>query len=369
MPTRPSPQSPSAPTPKGPRRRRDSEEERASGLRRQRLTALVMLVAVGGGVAVLIAGAGSSSPARGSRGGIATGRDDQAGRAPAVTRAESAGPFATGLIGLRFVDHTRAIRLADGKTVPRTLETYVRYPALGPDSGSDIRDAPAARGAGPFPLIVFGHGFAVTPTLYARLLAAWAAAGYVVAAPVFPLANANAPGGPNESDLPNQPADMRVVISRMLAASNAASGPLSGLFSQRQIAVAGQSDGGDAALAVAYDPRFRDPRVGAAVILSGAEIPGIGGFQIAPDGPSLLATQGTADTINSPSATNAFYDSAPGPKYRLELLGASHLSPYSSDAPQLSVVERVTIAFLDHYLKRIPGSMKRLLTAGSVPRV
>ena len=245
----------------------------------------------------------------------------------------------------------------------------MRYPALGSAEGRDRLGAPAARGAGPFPLIVFGHGFAVTPGLYARLLRAWAQAGYVVAAPVFPLANANAPGGPNESDLPNQPGDMRVVISRMLAASNAASGQLRGLIAQRQIAVAGQSDGGDTALAVAYDPRFSDPRVGAAMILSGAEIPGIGGFQIAPGGPPLLATQGTADTINPPSATSAFYDSAPGPKYLLQLLGASHLGPYSTDGPELTVVERVTIAFLDHYLKRTPGSLQRLETATSVPRI
>jgi hypothetical protein len=155
----------------------------------------------------------------------------------------------------------------------------------------------------------------------------------------------------------------------MLATNNAPSGLLSGLIARRQIAVAGQSDGGDTALAVAYDPRFRDQRVDAAMILSGAEIPGIGGFQIQPGGPPLLATQGTADTINLPSATSAFYDSAPAPKYLLQLLGASHLPPYSSQEPQLGVVERVTIAFLDHYLKRTPGSLPRLLTAGSVPGV
>lgn len=274
-----------------------------------------------------------------------------------------------GLIVVRLVDRTRTVRLPDGAVVPRSLVTFVRYPALGPSTGVDLPDATPARAAGPFPLIVFGHGFAVTPALYARLLRAWVRAGYVVAAPLFPLGNANAPGGPTESDLPNQPADLRVVISRMLTADTASSGPLRGMIARRQIAVAGQSDGGDSALAAAYDPRFRDPRIGAAMILSGAEIPGIGEFQIAPGGPALLATQGTADTINPPSATNAFYNSAPAPKYLLELLGASHLPPYSSQEPQLGVVERVTIAFLDHYLKQIPGSLHRLLTAGSVPGI
>jgi len=270
---------------------------------------------------------------------------------------------------MRLVDGTRTIRLPNGQAVPRTLVTYVRYPALGPDSGGDVQGAHPARDAGPFPLIIFGHGFAEAPGPYARLLRAWARAGYVVAAPVFPLANVNAPGGPNESDLPNQPADMRMVISRVLAVAGASSGPLSGLIAPRQIAVSGQSDGGDTALAVAYDPAFRDPRVGAAMILSGAEIPGVAGFQVAPGGPPLLATQGTADTINPPSFTRAFYDSAPAPKYLLQLLGAGHLPPYTSQEPELGVVERVTIAFLDRYLKRAPGALQRLLSAGRVPRV
>ena len=243
------------------------------------------------------------------------------------------------------------------------------YPAQGPANGGDRPDAPAARSAGPFPLIVFGHGFAVTPMLYARLLRAWTRAGYVVAAPVFPLENADAPGGPNESDLPNQPADMRVVISRMLALTRASAGVLRGMIARREIAVAGQSDGGDTALAVADDPRFRDPRVRAAMILSGAEIPGVGPVRFARRGPPLLATQGTADTVNLPSATYGFYDRAPPPKYLLKLVGASHLPPYSAPGPQLRTVERVTLAFLALYLTHTPGSTKRLLAAGHQPAI
>jgi alpha-beta hydrolase superfamily lysophospholipase len=332
------------------------------------MLAFVALIAIAGGVAVVITAASPSAPPTSSHRGHATDTG-QARASTAPSGARRVGPFATGLAVLRLVDNTRSVQLPDGKTVPRTLLTYVRYPAVGPAAGRDVPGAPPARGAGPFPLVVFGHGFAVTPALYARLLHAWAAAGYVVAAPVFPLSNANAPGGPNESDLSNQPADMRFVITRVLAAAHAPHGPLSGLLALGPVAVAGQSDGGDTALAVADDPRYSDPRVGAAIILSGAEIPGIGGFQIAPGGPPLLATQGTADTINPPSATNAFYQGAAAPKYLLSLLGASHLPPYSTQEPQLAVVERVTIAFLDHYLKHLPGSLHRLLSAGNVPGI
>ena len=130
--------------------------------------------------------------------------------------------------------------------------TYVRYPALGPPSAKERRNAPPQRAAEPFPLVVFGHGFTLTPAPYSRLLEAWARAGFVVAAPRFPLENAQAPGGPDESDLINQPADMSFVISKLLSASSRPGGQLQGLIDPQRIAVSGHSDGGETALAVAY---------------------------------------------------------------------------------------------------------------------
>jgi dienelactone hydrolase len=277
--------------------------------------------------------------------------------------------FEVGLTEVTIVDHTRSVTLPDGQTVPRTIVTWVRYPARGPASPGDVRHAPPARHAGPFPLLVFGHGFDVMPALYSPLLRAWARAGYVVAAPVFPRENANAPGGPSESDLPTQPADMSLVITRLRAADESRSGLLSGLIARSEIAVTGQSDGGDTALAAAYDPPYQDRRVRAAMILSGAEIPMIAPFQIAPGGPPLLAVQGTSDPVNPPSATDGFYDGAPPPKYRLNLLGAGHLPPYSTEQPQLSIVEKTTIAFLDLYLKHATDAQERLRHVGNVPGI
>jgi dienelactone hydrolase len=274
--------------------------------------------------------------------------------------------FAVGLRVLRLVDSSRTIRLAHGRSEPRTLVTYVRYPALGAPGQTDVPDAPAASSGGAFPLVVFGHGFAVTPGIYARLLQSWARAGYVVAAPVFPLENADAPGGPRESDLGNQPGDVSFVISGMLAAAGAPGGPLTGLLDPAHIAVAGQSDGGETALAAAYSRKLRDPRIGAAVILSGAEMSGVGGFDFSPGGPPLLAAQGTADTINQPRFTDAFFKLAPRPKFLLRLLGAQHLPPYTSQQPQLAIVERTTIAFLDLYFKHMSGALQRLVSAGRV---
>jgi dienelactone hydrolase len=217
--------------------------------------------------------------------------------------------------------------------------------------------------------VIFGHGFAVTPAIYAPLLRAWARAGYVVAAPVFPLENENAPGGPNEADLVNQPRDMSFVISQLLAASAASSGPFAGLIDRRHIAVSGQSDGGDTALTAAYNSRFRDRRIAAAVILSGQGMPGVGGYDFPASSPPLLATQGLADTINLPSTTYAFFDLAPAPKYLLTMPGAPHLPPYTYEQPQLSIVERVTIAFMDRYLKGHRRALARMESAARVPGV
>jgi fermentation-respiration switch protein FrsA (DUF1100 family) len=268
-----------------------------------------------------------------------------------------------------FVDRRRTVDIPGRGPGPRTLGTIVRYPAIGPARRTDVPDATPARAAGPFPLIVFGHGFAVTPHPYAALLQAWARAGYVVAAPIFPLENAHAPGGPNESDLVNQPGDMSVVISRMLGASRVHGGFFAGLVDRHRVAVSGQSDGGETALAIAYDTHFIDRRVRAAAILSGAKIPGVSGFDFPAPSPPLLATQGTADTINPPTFTSAFFDVAPSPKYLLTMLGAPHLGPYTDQQPQLGVVERVTIAFFDRYLKGSRGALARMIRLGDVPGV
>ena len=283
---------------------------------------------------------------------------------PAASRSPRA-QFPVGLTVVTWTDRTRTIRLPNGRLEPRRLLTYIRYPALGTASRTDLLRAPAARGAAPFPLVVFGHGFAVTPAIYATLLRGWAAAGYVVAAPVFPLGNANAPGGPDEADIVNQPGDLSFVVSHLLAASASPSGLLSGMVDPSRIAVAGHSDGGETALATAYDRGYRDPRVRAAIILSGATIPGSDRLGFPADGLPLLATQGSADTLNRPKDTRAFFDLAPRPKFLLTLLGAAHLPPYTYEQPQLSIVERVTIAFLDHYFKSSP--LGPLHGAGNVP--
>lgn len=238
---------------------------------------------------------------------------------------------------LHLVDRSRSIRLPDGKRIPRPVTTFLRYPSSRPR---------------PWPLIVFGHGFASTPHVYRRLLDAWAAAGYVVAAPLFPLANAAAPGGPDRDDLPNQPRDMSFVITQLLAASASSSSPLRGIVDPHRIAIAGQSDGAMTAFAAAYEAGFRDARIDAAVILSGAEL-GDAHTRFR-HSPPLLVVQGTDDAVNDPSNAGALYRAVDPPKFLLWLRHGSHLPPYTTPSRGLATVEHATIAFLDHYLGGAP---------------
>ena len=286
---------------------------------------------------------------------------------PADLTYGAPGPFAVGKIVVRFVDTHRYVHFPHQRREPRPLVTVIRYPAIGDPSLTDALAGQPATASGPFPLVVFGHGYDSTPQVYARLLQAWARAGFVVAAPVFPRSNENAPGGPDESDIVNQPADMSFVITQMLAASAANHGILSGLIDPHEVAVAGQSDGAATALADAYDTRYLDPRVDAAVILSGAEV--MPGAYFHGRNPPLLATQGTADKVNLPKYTYQFFRAAHTPKFLLRLLGARHIGPYTSEQPQLGVVERVTVAFLDRYLKRLSGTRTELWRAGDTARV
>lgn len=249
---------------------------------------------------------------------------------------------------LHLVDPSRKIRLPDGRRISRPVTTYLWYP-------------PPARVNGPWPLVVFGHGFASTPFRYRRLLRAWAAAGYLVAAPVFPLGNANAPGGPNESDIVNQPRDMSFVITRLLAASNAPENPLHGLIDPARIAVAGQSDGAETAFAAAYEKPWHDRRVRAAVILSGAELGRH--VPLVPGAGPLLAVQGTADRINPPVYTRDLFRAVDRPKFLLLLRRAGHLGPYTAPGPRLAAVERVSIAFLNHYLRT--GTLRAIARAAA----
>ena len=53
----------------------------------------------------------------------------------------------------------------------------------------------------------------------------------------------------------------------------------------------------------------------------------------------------------------------------LKLIGAGHLPPYTDQQPQLSIVERVTIGFLNRYLDDQTDGIREMLLGGDVAGV
>ncbi|HZE05346.1 MAG TPA: hypothetical protein VE127_08990 [Solirubrobacteraceae bacterium] len=241
----------------------------------------------------------------------------------------------------------------------RLLPTIVRYPARGILGGAPRPGAPPDTADGPFPLVVFSQGFDISAEAYSVLLNAWAKAGFVVADPTYPDTDPAGSEGVNESDIVNHPADLRFVISSLLAAGHDSQSVLNGLIGHR-VGIVGHSDGGDVSLAVAANSCCQDHNVNAAVILSGAELSGFGGSYYSAGSVPLLVVQGSVDTINIPGCSAQLYDAAPQPKYYLNVAGAGHHRPYLKPGPMRDGVARAVIAFFDAYLKNTPKRLRAL---------
>ena len=295
---------------------------------------------------------GSAAGARPSPGPAAT--------APARPAPGTAGRYQVGQRQLTFTEP--AYTGVTGQHLDeRVLVTVVDYPVSPGSSGSGL--AP-----GRFPLLMFAPGFMQCPGTYGHLLQTWASAGYVVAAVDFPQTSCRVGSAAYEPDLVNQPADVSYVLGRLLAASAAPGGFFSGRLNPRQVAAAGQSDGGDTVAALAASTCCQDRRLKAVAVLSGAEWAPMPGTYFAGAAPPVLYVQGSADTINPPAASLQLYraDTA-GPRYYLDLFGADHMIPYAGDDAVERLVARVTLAFFARYVLGDRPALITMTQAGNRP--
>jgi predicted dienelactone hydrolase len=281
-------------------------------------------------------------------------------------------PFRIGSIALTLTEPSPAAiattRTPAGASV-RVLPTVIRYPATGSPNGRANAGATPASAAGPFPLLVFSQGYDMPAAAYSWLMNAWTSAGYVVAAPTYPRTDPTSPGGPDEADIVNHPADLRSVIASLRKPHILGAKSITGLIDTTRVAVIGQSDGGDVSLAVAAGSCCRDRTVKAAVILSGAELEAFGGTYYTAGSVPLLVVQGSADTINPPGCSIELYDQAPRPKFYLELIGAQHLQPYVDSGRDRSLIAGAVLGFLRRYLKGRSSGLEELVRAGNAPPV
>ncbi len=207
---------------------------------------------------------------------------------------------------------------------------------------------------------------------YENVLKAWASAGYVVAAPDYPLSNSDAPGGAQFgraiADTKNQPADATFVINQVIKLDKQKQG-LGGIVDPKRIGASGHSLGGITTYGLAYSGCCTDKRIKAAIPMSG-----IIGVVDGPEGyfqgaaTPLLAVHGNADGTVPYGADMNGFARAKTPKYFLTFLGAGHVTPFlGGDNPSAMALKQSTIDFFNRYLKDDKAALDKLHTDANVP--
>ncbi len=237
-------------------------------------------------------------------------------------------------------------------------------------------------------MIVFAHGYDVTPYTYAALLDSWARAGFVVVAPFFPDEKSSevaAQHGANtEGDLANEPGDLAFVTKAVLQASTSESAAcpiVDGLVQASEIGLAGHSDGATAVGMLAYDHgddpqgiNYANLRTGvdyrAVIILSGAENTAQS-YATEASRPDLLVIHSLTDQCNPIRNDVKLYDDIHQPnKWFLELRTAHHLPPFDgADVPAFRVVAATSIRFLQLSLQGAPPSTSLLAYGNEQPSI
>lgn len=195
------------------------------------------MLAVGLGIAWI-----STAPAA-----LPEGSDSAARLAP--------GPHPVGSVEFRWADAARPTA-ANGDypgSTERSFRVAVWYP-----EGME----------GKHPLVVYSHGFVSSRhggTYLAEHLASY---GYVVVSADYPLTHNGAPGGPNDRDVVNQPADVSFLIDQAVGLKGAER-PFEGEIDAERIGVFGVSLGAVTTTLVAFHPVWRDPRVAVAISIAG----------------------------------------------------------------------------------------------------
>jgi dienelactone hydrolase len=249
-----------------------------------------------------------------------------------------------------FVDTSRHT----GSVPNRVLETDVYVPG----------------GEGPFPLVVHAHGFDGSAAKFSALLGAWAAAGYAVVAPNFPLTNDGvAEVDKDLGDYVNQPADVRFALDSVLE-MNETGGELEGLISTDHMGISGLSLGGATTYPSLFHPCCADDRYRSAILMSALELPfEPGEYDYAGARPfPVLAFAGTSDDAIPYELQQSIIAGLPGPTWSVTLIEGEHATPFENpDSPFDEMVVASTIDFWDMTLREDPSAGQELEADAAIP--
>ena len=259
--------------------------------------------------------------------------------------------------GARFAVATRVVTFVDtSRSTPavgatpaspqRRLVTHLWYPAAGAPLAAEPANSPPLPRDAPYPLIVFAHGDAGRALNYDAMLRRWAAAGYVVAAPDFPVSSRSGPAG--VTDVANQPADLKFVIRSLVRFDHAKRG-LGRVIDARRIGLAGHSLGAATVVALVERSCCDEPRVRGAISFSGLAL--LPGEDYPRPSVPMLLVHGTADRTVPYAASTHLYAAVGPPRYLVTLLGRGHASWPGGSGTVDAAVLRSSLDFWAAYLR------------------
>ncbi len=264
----------------------------------------------------------------------------------------SADPTHPGAYAFKEVDGT--ITPGDGGA---GIPVHVAYPTSGPS-------------AGPYPVLLFAHGFTLSPTLYVSYLQYAASYGYVAITVNFAASITNVDNVVEAADL----------LSGLDWLKTQTAPPLAGLADLTHVASSGHSLGGKLAILAAK----RDSRIVASIVFD--PVDGSPSCNVAGDCPNArdamplpIPTGFLGETLDgtgafgmacAPTATNydSIYTAATTPSLEVTVLGAGHVSfvdsvaacglfcsvcrtPTTPQAQVLALAHTYLAAFLERYVR------------------
>lgn len=216
------------------------------------------------------------------------------------------------------------------------------------------RDVPASRG-GPFPLVLFAHGFAAfrdQSTFLTAHLASW---GFVVAAPDY-LERGLASALGQQPEVRYGDVELSRATVDLVKAENARAGSrLEGLVAAERVAIVGHSAGGGSAILFGSEPDV----VTFVPLSAGAR--GGGRELTLPDKPSLWLT-GATDGVVPLAGVEDTYGEAQPPKRIVVIDDAGHLAP--SDLCAIGASGGGIVAIAIEAGLPVPEQLQRLGTDG-----
>ncbi len=216
-----------------------------------------------------------------------------------VTQARATDePAGIGVRHITLTDESRAIKASmgfAGSTV-RRIDVTLWYPAE-TRPGDSAENAAPAKGP-PAPLIIYSHGTYGRADNAMHLVNHLVRAGYIVAAPDYPLSSRAAYtkiSGADPTDVVNQVKDLHFIIDKLLA-----DGTVSPLFDHDRIATMGHSLGAVTSYFASFAGGVRDPRIKATVLLGAGD----------PVQAALSANMGLTYTWNAAASVPVLFMSA-----------------------------------------------------------